>query len=91
MQSMYETSLLAGRMLGFTRKLVGQETSLNLYKTLVSPLFDYAAPVYDCLTKQDSYKLQKIQNCALRIITKSDCRRHTVDLHSELNMLYLVD
>ena len=79
------------RMLGQMRCLVNHETSLNLYKTLMCPLFEYAAPVYDCLSKQDSYKLQKVQNCALRIVTKSDRRTHIADLHNALNMLYLVD
>ncbi len=79
------------RMLGQTRALVSQETSLSLYKALISPLFDYAAPVYDCLTKQDTYKLQKVQNCALRIVTKSGKMEHISDMHTRLNMHYLID
>ena len=79
------------RMLGQIRSLVSESTSLNMYKALISPLFDYASPVYDCLNMQDSYKLQKVQNCALQIITRSGRSEHIVDLHNKLNMHYLVD
>ena len=36
------------RMLGKTRKMVSQETSLQLYWSLMVPLLDYGN-VYDCL------------------------------------------
>ena len=79
------------KMLGKTRPLVSSETSLQLYKTLITPLFDYAAPAYDCLTQKDSYTLQKVQNCALRIILKCDRRSHIKDMHQTLKLHYLSD
>ena len=35
------------------------------------PHFDYCSPVWDCLSGHLSDKLQKLQNRAARIITKS--------------------
>ncbi len=49
------------KMLGNTRGVVSADTSLRLYETLITPLFDYVAPAYDCLSKKDSYTLQKVQ------------------------------
>ena len=34
------------------------------------PRFDYCSPVWDCLSGYLSGKLQKLQNCAARVITK---------------------
>ncbi len=79
------------KMLGKTRAIVGADTSLQLYKSLITPLFDYAAPAYDCLSQKDSYTLQTVQNCALRIILKQDRRSHIVDMHRELKLHYLAD
>ena len=56
------------KMLGKLRKIIGQDVSLGLYKSLISPLLDYGDTEYDCLSTHDSHSLQKIQNCALRII-----------------------
>ena len=52
-------AILRLKMLGKTRGLVSVDTSLQLYKTIITLLFDYAAPAYDYLSQQDSYKLQK--------------------------------
>ncbi|XP_068675405.1 uncharacterized protein [Montipora foliosa] len=39
--------------------------------TLIMPHFDYCSPVWDCLSGYLSDKLQKLQNRAARVITKS--------------------
>ena len=63
----------------------------TLYKSLMSPIFDYADVVYDCLSARESRALQKLQNSALRIVLKKDRRSHVADLHKDTNMHYLAD
>ena len=41
------------------------------YKGLIEPHFDYCRAVWDEITQQLSEKLQKLQNRAIRVITKS--------------------
>ena len=55
------------------------------------PLLDYGDVVYDCLTTKDSAVLQRLQNCALRIILQADKRAHVVTMHQELEMMYTSD
>ena len=57
----------------------------------MAPIFDYANVVYNCLNARDSNTLQKIQNCALRIILQGDSRSHVSDMHKELKLNYLAD
>ena len=78
-------------MLGKLRHIVGEEVSLCLYKTLITPLLDYGDIVYDCLSAKDSFELQKIQNCALRIVLQKDRKTHVADMHREANLIYLSD
>ena len=61
--------------------MIDETTGLPLYKTIISPLFDYADVVFDCLSAQDSDRLQRMQNWALRIILRADPRTHAVDMH----------
>ena len=46
-------------------------TTLEIYKGLIEPHFDYCSVVWDGLSQQLSEKLQKLQNRAARVITKS--------------------
>ena len=46
-------------------------TAIKIYKGLIEPHFDYCRAVWDDLTQQLSEKLQKLQNRAIRVITKS--------------------
>ena len=43
----------------------------QIYNALIMPHFDYCSPVWDCLSGYLSDKLQKLQNRAARVITKS--------------------
>ena len=47
------------------------ETAILIYNTLIMPHFDYCSTVWDCLSGYLSDKLQKLQNRAARVITKS--------------------
>ena len=51
------------------RPLVSMHTAIKMYKGL-EPHFDYFSAVWDGLTQQLSEKLQKLQNRAIRVITK---------------------
>ncbi len=78
-------------MLGKLRPMINESTALTLYKTIISPPFDYADVVFDCLSVQDSERLQRMQNWALRIILRAEPRTHTEDMHKQLKLNYLVD
>ena len=43
-------------------------TAIKIYKSLIEPHFDYCSAVWDGLTQQ---LREKLQNCAIRVITKS--------------------
>ena len=53
------------------RPFVSMHTAIKIYKALIEPHFDYCSAVWDGLTQQLSEKLQKLQNRAIRVITKS--------------------
>ena len=50
---------------------INQNTAAKIYKALIEPYFNYCSSVWDGLSQHLSNKLQKQQNCAARIITKS--------------------
>ena len=52
------------------RDLVDVETLLAVYKTLTQPHFDYCSQVWGCLGTTIRNKLKRLQNRAVRIITK---------------------
>ena len=53
------------------RPFVSKHTAIRIRKGLIEPHFDYCSAVWDGLTQQLSEKLQKLQNRAIRVITKS--------------------
>ena len=53
------------------RPFVSMHTAIKIYKDLIEPHFDYCSAVWDGLTLPLSEKLQKLQNRAIRLITKS--------------------
>ena len=53
------------------RPFTSKETAIQIYNALIMPHFDYCSPVWDCLSGYLIDKLQKLQNRAARIITKS--------------------
>ena len=57
--------------LKWVRPFVSMHTAIKIYKDLIEPHFDYCSAVWDGLTQQLSEKLQKLQNRAIRVITKS--------------------
>ena len=50
------------------------DTTILLYRALIEPHFAYCCPEWDGLNNELADKLQKLQNGAIRVITKSDYR-----------------
>ena len=53
------------------RRFIFNQTAFQVYEALIMPHFHYWSPVWDCLSRYLSDKLQKLQNRAARVITKS--------------------
>ena len=53
------------------RPFISKETAIQIFNALIMPHFDYCSSVWDCLSGYLSDKLQKLQNRAARVITKS--------------------
>ena len=60
-------------------------TAIKIYKGLIEPHFDYCRVVWDVLSQQLSEKLQKLQNCAARVITKSSYNTNSSYLLNSLS------
>ena len=67
------------------RDFITRETAIRVYQSLVEPFFSYCAPVWDGLGKKQSEKLQKLQNRAARVITRSSYDISSSSLLEELN------
>ncbi len=82
----------AVKKLGIVRKareFLDRGTSVKLYQSLVLPHMDYCDIVYSCTSEANLQKLQKIQNCACRILLRCDRRAHVKEMHKHLNFLDL--
>ena len=54
------------KMLAKLRSLVGEHTSMSLYKSLIVPISDYADVAFDILSAKCCNELQCVQNSALK-------------------------
>ena len=79
------------KMLSKLRSLVGRDQCLQLYKSLLLPILDYGDVVYDSLSAKDCRELQRLQNCALRIIEQVDKSIPAVNLHQDMKLPFLSD
>ena len=66
------------------RPFISDDTAILLYRALIKPHFDYCCPVWDGLSNELADKLQKLQNRAIRVITKSDYHSSATDLRTRL-------
>ena len=66
------------------RPFICDDTTILLYRALIEPYFDYCCPVWDGLSNELADKLQKLQNRAIRVITKSDYYSSATALRSKL-------
>ncbi len=60
-----------------------------VYKSLILPIFDYAAIIYHNLNQADAVTLQRLENAACHAILKTDHFAHISDMHEELNITTL--
>lgn len=66
------------------RPFISIDTAILIYKSLILPHFDYCSTVWSGLGQELSDKLQKLQNRAARVITKTGYEARSSDLLSEL-------
>lgn len=64
---------------------------LAVYKMIVSPMIEYAAPVWRGCAKTHLQKLQVVQNKFLRMILNSPPRTRTTELHRLANIETIVE
>ena len=67
------------------RPFISESTALQIYQALILPHFDYCSPFWDELRVTLSDKLQKLQNRAARVITRSSYDTSASILLSRLN------
>ena len=67
------------------RPFISKETAIQIYNALILPHFDYCSLVWECLSGYLSDKLQKLQNRAARVITKSPFHASSSHLLSTLS------
>ena len=66
------------------RLFISEDPAILLYQALIEPHFDYCYPVWDGLSDELADKLQKLQNRATRVITKSDYHSIATALRTRL-------
>ena len=71
------------------RDFVDRDTLVSIYNALILPHLEYACVVWDGLDKGLAIKLQRLQNRAARIITRSSWEIRSCDILSELGWLRL--
>ena len=70
-----ETAKIVSSGIGALKRLrpfICEDTAILLYRALIEPYLDYCCPLWDGLGNELADKLQKLQNRAIRVITKSD-------------------
>ena len=66
------------------RSYVPSDTLISIYHALIQPLFDYCDVVWGNINKGLNERLQKLQNRAARIITRSNYDVRSVDILKQL-------
>ena len=82
-----ETAKTVSSGIGALKRLTSficEDTAILLYRALIEPYFDYCCPVWDGLSNELADKLQKLQNRAIRVITKSDYYSSATALRGKL-------
>ena len=74
------------KMMDKLKHVLSRNVKLTLYKTLISPMFDYGDIIYAGLNQLESQSLQKLQNSGLRRILNCDPRTHIKDMHATLKL-----
>ncbi len=69
-----------------TRWLFDQATALMLYKSIISPHFDYGSVLYEVAPQYQLKRLQVIQNAAARLILLEEADCPVYSLHERLKL-----
>ncbi len=77
------------RLLWKMRSFIPETLALDLYCSLIEPLFIYCCHLYDGCTKYNQHRLQILQNNALRAVKKVNMRYSATSLHDELSVEWL--
>ena len=78
-------------LLTHIRKYINIEQAICIYRSKILPYFDYGDIFYNNTFQRILYKLQILQNRALRICLNKDSRYHVNLLHSESNIPLLTN
>ena len=81
----YKINLLAK-----IRKFLKERVSLQVYKSMILPYFDYGDVIYNSASKEGLDKLQRLQNRGLKICKSLNIRYDTDTLHRITEMPKLV-
>ena len=71
------------------REFADLKTLVTAYKTLIQPHFDYCSQIWGCLGTTLQNKLQRLQNRAVRIITKRGYDYRSADILDDLELTNL--
>ncbi len=77
------------RLLWKMRSFIPQELALELYGSLIEPLFIYCCHLYDGCSRYNRNRLQVLQNNALRAVMMVNSRFSATDLHNTLSVDWL--
>ena len=88
-EHIYKKVALALGLLKRVRDFVDRDTLVSIYNALILPRLEYACVVWDGLDKGLAIKLQRLQNRAARIMTRSSWEVRSCDILSELGWLPL--
>ena len=72
------------------KRFLSSECLLRIYKAYILPILDYGDILYHTANAKYPDKMQRSQNKALKICLKQDMRTHTVNIHNDANINYLV-
>ncbi len=77
------------RLLWKMRNFIPESLALELYNSLIDPLFIYCCHLYDGCSKMNHNRLQVLQNNALRAVKQVNSRFSATELHTTLNIEWL--
>ena len=73
------------------RKYINTEQAICIYCSKILPYFDYGDILYNTSFQRILYKLQILQNRALRVCLQKDSRYHVNLLHRESKIPLLIN
>jgi hypothetical protein len=67
------------------------QTKIQMYRSIIRPIFTYASPVFVNCAKSHTKRLQVTQNKFLRMCLNASYYSHTTDLHKNAKIPYVHD